>query len=309
MANETKPSDLNTEATWWVEPRSPLAFRTGRVGIHGSAGKEVFEFPVPGTIAGAVRAAYADANDWNFTDPHDHTSLVESIKIHGPLLARQTLRGDGLEVYFPKPSDAVYLSDPDDKVCTAYPVKPSPDEGCDLPHLALIPAVLDATALAKPVRGPAFWSAAMMRCWLQGSVVTSTPEQCGVEAPPTAVRTHVQMNRARRAHEDEGLFESAGLDFAPPAKRSNDDERIAGWDDRQYGMLVRTTMRYDLQQTIDGCVRRVGADGRTAYFCASDHWPVLPPELAVALGGLKKGDWFRLVLATPAIFKNGWLPG
>lgn len=214
MPNETKAPEFKTDATWFIEPRSPLVFRTGRVGLHGSAGKEVFDFPVPGTVAGAVRAAYADANDWNFTKTDDHKRLVESVAVHGPLLASQPLTGGELTVVFPKPADAIYIKDPAtgrSSVYTAYPQTPVPDEGCDLPHPDLLPVVLDASALAKPIEGPAFWDKSAIKGWLLGADFISAPEQCGMAAPSMAVRTHMQMDRERRANKDGGLFESAGI--------------------------------------------------------------------------------------------------
>jgi CRISPR-associated protein Cmr3 len=308
--NDDKASDSKIAATWWIEPRSPLVFRTGQVGLHGSAGKEVFDFPVPGTIAGAVRAAYADANDWDLAQEADHRRLVESIEVQGPILASERLQGDGLKVFFPKPADAVYLKESDaETVCTAFPerVGTTTDENCDLPHGDLQPVVLDANVLAKPITGPEFWTQDLMELWLLGEKVVSKPEECGVATPPRAIRIHVQMDRERRTHKDEGLFESAGLDFAPRVDKNSPAGSI--WDHRQYGMLVKTSVGKDLPKGIAGRVRRVGADGRTAYFASTSGWPTIPDKLREALNALKPGSTFRLVLVTPAIFTHGWRLG
>ncbi len=309
MSNEMARATEKTETAWVIEPRSPLVLRTGRVGINGT-GKVSFDFPMPGTIAGATRAAFADANNWDF-EVRGHRALVEAIEVHGPLLARQNVEKGALELFFPKPADAVYLQDRargSAWVYTAYPVEPAAGEGCDLPHSGLLPVVLDAEVLAKPVDGPAFWDEQTMTRWLLGDEFASNPDQCGQSAPPNAVRTHVQMNRERRAHEDEGLFESGGPDFAPRAIRTSRDGCAAGWDYWQYAMLVHTGS-VGLAETIEGAVRRIGADGRTAYFTGSNAWPRIPNDLARGLDGLRPGSVFRLVLATPAVFSAGWIPG
>ncbi|MDD5033358.1 MAG: type III-B CRISPR module-associated Cmr3 family protein [Methylococcaceae bacterium] len=300
------PNDAVSQQTWWIEPRSPLVFRTGRVGLNGNAGRNLYAFPLPGTVAGAVRAAYADANGWFEREgmKDSHEDLVRAISVEGPLLASQALEGGGLKVYFPKPADAVYLKNGSlVQLRKARPQPLGPGEGCDLPHPKLEPVSLDTPELVKPIEFLPFWHPHIMEKWLLGEQLPEKdPESWGKCPLPQSLRTHVQIDRARRAHKDEGLFESAGLDFAPRLQQIKTDPH---WD-HQYGLLVRATVGESLGEAIHGHVGRFGADGRTARFASANEWPAIGEKLSKALSALKPGSRFRLVLVTPAIFQHGW---
>lgn len=61
----------------------------------------------------------------------------------------------------------------------------------------------------------------------------------------------------------------------------------------------------------DGCLRCVGGERRPAWIArcpaATDPWPGYPEALRQAFAQPSQG--LRLVLATPALFDNGWRPG
>jgi len=293
---------MNT--TVLLAPRSPLVFRPG-TRFDASGGEAMASLPPPGTIAGAIRAAVADALDLPLERDADHASLLERIAVQGPLLVQG--RGSDSQVYLPRPADAVYLQSGDPQTPRLLPATPRrlPENAgaCDIPT-GLMPVFVDGEAQAKRVSGPACWSLLAMVAWLMNG---AGPGGRSVTAlPPVDRRSHVAIDPRTLAHDEGRLFRTAGLDFG--ARR----QRGTGFDNAAWGLLTRIsdTEGTDLTPALHGAVRRVGADGRGARLLAdAGAWPALDPMLAAALSQLKAGDCFRIALATPAIFADAWRPG
>lgn len=292
-----------------LAPRSPLIFRLGKP-FGATGGGDAFGFPPPATIAGALRAHLADELNLPLHPPKDHEAdhraLRERLRVKGPLLVHGY--GSDAEVYFPRPADAVYLR-------TKHPAEPrlvramprairNDGEGCDLPD-ALLPVCLDADDNDKRADVPGFWSALAMGAWLSNGGGPS--KNLMASLPPLDLRTHVGIDRKTLANDNGRLFQSAGLDFGPRRIDSSDKY----FEQRGWGLLTQLadTQGADLAQ-LDGGVRRLGADGRSARLkVLTGVWPLIPRELVAALETLTLGGYLRLVLATPAIFTAGWRPG
>ena len=88
-----------------LAPRSPLVFRTGKP-FGATGGGDAMGFPPPATIAGALRAQYADTFNVALNNPADHENLQKHVSVKGPLLMHG--KGSEAQVYFPCPTDAVY---------------------------------------------------------------------------------------------------------------------------------------------------------------------------------------------------------
>lgn len=95
--------------SYFIDPKAPLLFGDGRP-FGATECAETLPFPLPSTVAGAMRTAYAEQRGMAFAGSRE---TLLSLPIAGPLLASRSLanpQGD-LEVYLPKPADAVYLQD------------------------------------------------------------------------------------------------------------------------------------------------------------------------------------------------------
>lgn len=280
--------------TYLIRPQAPLVFRTGRP-FGATGGGETLPFPLPGTVAGALRTAWAEQQPQR----PDYAALRETLcaaAVAGPLAA--VVEADGrIEPLLPRPVDALYLgSGAETGVWRLLPGELPPGSGCDLPA-GLLPVLLDAQApKGKPAKeAPAFWRAAVMADWLSGKPLPAALADHGLPALPIETRTHVAMRPDTWASDSGRLFQSAGLDFG--ARRRTEG---GGWQERSHALLARSTL------AIEPAMRRLGGEGRLAHLAPAAVWPQPPAGLFEAIVGQKQ---LRLILATPASFAAGWRPG
>ncbi len=281
--------------SYLIEPRSPLVFRSARPFGAGGGG-DTLSFPLPSTVAGALRTAWAEQQGG--FDYHVRGTELLDMAVHGPLLGRRGADG-GVAALFPRPADALYLND--EGHTQAYRLAPEPlpaASGCDLPA-DLLPVALDPGApKGKPAKdAPAFWSLETMARWLAGVAPAGEPSTHGASALPQDVRTHVALDPETFGSDPGRLFQSAGLDFGPVRRKPDE----GGWTEHEYLLLARAG--FALHPTL----RRVGGEGRPARLVErTGAWPAPPARLAEAIA---KAGGLRLVLATPAVFAGGWKPG
>ncbi len=275
-----------------LEPQSPLVFRSGKPFATGGEG-DTLPFPLPSTLAGALRTAYAEATAQGApVDYRTRQSELLAVTVQGPLLARRSLAQDSIERLFPKPADAVYLN-------TLRRLKPGAlpsGAACDLPS-GLLPVFLETDDRGKQQPGPAFWGETAMQNWLQDQD-PGPLEPGGSASLPVDLRTHVGLNPATLAADAGRLFQSAGLDSGPlrnPTAR--------GWANHSHALLARISVN------LPTTWRRLGGDGRLVRVepLADADWPDdCPSSLKTAV---KSAKGLRLILATPALFTGGWKPG
>jgi CRISPR-associated protein Cmr3 len=195
---------------------------------------------------------------------------------------------------FPLPADLVKLAD------GFAPLKPlaAPSlvaDGRELPCAA----VLQTQKQTKP-EGGVYLSETGWQNHLAGQ--TPEPSTDAVKAAELHVRDPrlgIGLNADAGTVESGLIYTTEGYAFSPPAdpNRSEPSARpfsasgflvgIAGAD----GLLPETGML------------RLGGDGRSARYRRLDYQPPAPPLAAIARSGR-----FRLVLATPGLFADGWLP-
>ncbi|WP_446008871.1 type III-B CRISPR module-associated Cmr3 family protein [Candidatus Electrothrix sp.] len=310
MSNETKSS-----TAYLFEPKSPLVFRTGRP--FDQAGDPVsLDFPLPSTIAGACRTAIGDADNMDFSKD-GHT--LKNIPVHGPLAALITQ--DGAEPLFPKPEDAVYMrkdskkegrerNNRETEVLQLTPEYAGTDTWADLPE-GLLPIYPEKELTGKPYKNKdnaRWWCQARLTDWLLNNhkLKDITPESLGWSGPEQELRTHVQLESETLAAATGQLFQTNNLSFSPRQREEKD-----GWNTEQYGLLAR--LPDDNLKDIPEFFRRLGGEGRIARVeRRPEAWPGIPEALTSALGKLEQDKeirGIRLILATPALFANGWRPG
>jgi CRISPR-associated protein Cmr3 len=221
-------------SSYLIEPKAPLLFRDGRP-FGASELAETLPFPLPSTVAGALRAAYGERQRFDFANDKAKLLKLESL---GPLLAGFELDGAVATLYFPKPADAVYYQEEGGLVAAHLipgEIVDDAQEGTDLP-VSLHPLLLNHVKDEKPAKGAAFWTLDNTVSWLANASDAPIPaDAIGVGALPKEIRTHVGIDGNRLTNHDGALFQTAGLDFGP--RRKSDETR--GWECQSYGLLAR----------------------------------------------------------------------
>ncbi len=299
----TEKAPMNSTG-YFLRPLSPLVFRSGRpfgqADAHG--GGVGYDFPLPATVAGALRGAWVDALEHRLT-ANDQAML--DLEVHGALRARRahSARGETgpIQLFAPRPADAEYVA-LDRRggwdLQALVPASAAMGGGCDLPN-QLTPVMSDS--LAQPVDGPTDWSLNALAQWLACDL-GQLPGAQALGALPQAKRTHVAVDAGTLTSIESALFQSAGLDFDGAAA----EEGLVAW--------LRSRRRELDTSALDDRHVRLGADGRCAALQALGPQalsaPVeCPAPLADALDKLQAGDRFRLLLLTPACYlRNGWYP-
>lgn len=306
-----------TTTHYFIRPHSPLVFRSGRPfgAADDKGGEDQASFPLPSSVAGALRAAWVDGAG-HFVSAQDQTLL--RLHVQGPLLARRStphgtdgLRPANWQVYVPRPLDAIYQAPGNKGQCVLAQATPAPmPEGCGSNLPADLQPVM-SKARGKPQPGPAHWSLDAMAQWLGNELNELHPAQYGPHLPQ-AVRSHVVIDSGSLTGVDQGIFQTVGLDFG---SQPSEVGLLAGLHSATSMQKVGKSLPHLVPldtSAASGRMGRLGADGRAAQFEAlTDELPdtACPEWLQEKLDALKMGDSFRLVLITPACYlRNGWVP-
>ena len=286
-----------------IAPHDPVIARDGRpFGIGQGIRMKSLDWPYPSVLAGSLRTMLGKMNGGSFDERV--VELLKAVQISGPM---PLIKG---QIYLPAPKD-ILVNDADDKR-QAYAIRPMEmkvGEGCDLPE-EVIPAMLPESVQDdfKPAEVPFLWSLKMMTKWLtnpKGRSFDAPPHPDEIEAeesfqnlPEKEARTHVKIDPSRGASEDRMLFETIGLDLS--LNGQNDGIQLAARveSDSKFG---------DLAAKID-TFHSLGGERRLAHWETEEvqeGW-ICPDDVAKALEGKTR---IRMILATPAIFSHGWLPG
>lgn len=317
---KTGMRDVNNiqEANFFLEPLSPLVFRSGlpfgEVGDTGSAAGP--DFPLPGMIAGALRNAWCDATSYL---PRAEDNLISTLAVHGPLRCTRK-DNEAPKLWLPAPADARMLSTPKGiKLARLWPREACENNGCDLPHgLSMLRAVGD-NELEPP---PAWWSASAVATWLGAINVPCVGDNQSTLALPRAPRIHLAVDEDREAV-DGALFKTSAIDFTEPATGGG---QPGFWLRVRWPKTLKSPMP-GAPSVADGLTKlagqpwRVGADGGLAAFhrlpdtiMTETATAAYDPKqtfarLAAGLSELEVGDVIRMLLVTPACYmKNGWYP-
>lgn len=306
----------------WLEPLDVLLFRDSRPFTGGETHRARSLFPPsPLTLQGALRtflfAHHLKQRNLTFQDLADHlkgrrgshsedlSCLVEvlgdhqsfgRLRLRGPFLAR--LKNEGVELLFPAPFDLLKLT----------------KNGAT----GLIP--LQPLKEVVPVHWDGKWSQGLSPLWW--GPVEGSAQVKAQELPPTWISVRLLSDylagKLQGEHVKDGVY---------PAEAVCSREQRAGIKLQPGTRTVETGMLYTVeflrfhkdfgfvvQMEILGeehshwlaplkeGVLSLGGEARGCCFRVLGEETVLPtrPELGNA--------YFKLYLATPAVFKNGWLP-
>ena len=284
-----------------LSAKSPLLVGSGRpFGTTDEA--PTLAFPLPSTVAGALRGAWAHQEKWSFSVP----AVIDKLRgtqVSGPLLGKRR-DDDSVTLHVPRPADAVgfrFLGRGGAQVGRVTPVS-GITGGMNGPStLSPLGFTVDALNDGEPfeaVNLGAFWSMRTMARWLLDAPTQLPLDELDITGPlPIDTRTHVEIVPGRRTARDEHLFQTQGLDFGPAW-----DETTQRWSDEEAVLMAQIDASLEpALRTFGGRSRVVGVEPAPAGV-----WPtVCEPGLSGALGGKR---WFKLHFLTPALFKHGWYP-
>jgi hypothetical protein len=304
-----------------LRPLSPLIFRRGvEFGDDaGADGSEVHAMPLPATVAGAVRAAWADGADWCFGGPEDHAALRECITVSGPLLVRTAVDGDpGISgVMVPMPADAVALQreasdgSRDIQYRAMRPWRSDTGSGTDLPH-GLCP--VDGFGLERygdmVDAPPQLWALDNVIRWLLNPEPSERGDQ-GAPMPPLQMRPHVALDEDKVGI-NERFYSSTEIDFGA---MSHGYGNPFGWVSWRYDLLVDVAVEGRCASTgnveaLQGRARTLGAEGRACHITSapSELWAAGSASFEPDTKILEKHRMLRVMLVTPALLRGGWIP-
>jgi CRISPR-associated protein Cmr3 len=321
-----------------VTPHDPVISRDGRpFGTGQRMGS--LDWLYPSVLAGSLRTILGNIAQADFSK-QETIDALKNVEISGPF----PLWND--RIFLPAPKDIIVKEEEGKdgiKKRYAYAIQPTKirdDEGCDMPFPkgVLCPAMLPILDEFKPAEIPAFWSVDKMIEWLKSPngkcfLAPPGPQKQGKiktigEFLPNSqkdTRTHVRIDPKLGSTEDEMLFRTVGLDLSLKGRsqgiqlavRVETEGALLG--DKSLGALVAEL----------DCFGTIGGERRLA------HWMAEKPEKQANSAGMqsqasegsqigwnfskkisesldkqKNGNKrVRLVLATPAVFSQGWLPG
>ncbi len=289
-----------------ISGRDPLVARDSRPFGAGQGNRmRSSGWLTPSVVAGSFRTALAKAAGRGF----DSTTQDELLKME----VAGVLPLAGSELYLPTPNDCVL--DDRGRVFRARPENLKEGEGADWPAEGLRPVLLDATDDFKPEAGPAFWPLSRYVEWLTGNKVDPrNPDFLG--AAVADLRDHVSLDPDSGAAKEGLLFTTAGIGSRamPRQERSSGPAKPTGVPRRECFAEIELAARVE---NVPGWGEQalaklsvwhpLGGERRLAHWRIAKNekaWEC-PPTVQQALG---KTDKIAMILASPAIFRDGWKP-
>ena len=287
-----------------ITPIDPIISRDARKFVAGSP-MHSLNWLSQSVIAGAVRTKLWKASE--DPDSNETLNILRKIKVRGsfPILKEK--------IYFPRPLDIVKSSE------DIYQIKPVPmpeNSGANMPLEGLQPAMpINIKNDFKPEKLNLFWSRNLMLKWLEHGGSLRNPcapceggegheverglfseenfifnENETLAAPSFDERIHVCIDPLTGTSKTGNLFSTTGLDFIRKDEKTFTNEQIS--------IDINNN---ELQEEF---IVPLGGERRLAKFtrCQEDEalWSCPISEL---------GKNLRIIMATPGIFDNGWLPG
>lgn len=287
-----------------VTPNDPLVARDGRP-FGAGQGNRMRGLPwlLPSVVAGSFRTALVKAGSGDFSC--DVPQRLMQIAVAGLFPVHNG------QLYLPAPNDAVLAPDKKEPLR----VVPQPiTVGCDLPEDGLRPVMLSEAQAGedfKPAEVPAWWPVDNYAEWLLGKGVSF--DSSFLRGPLQETRDHVCLDAERGAAAEGQIFATAGLNVTRLPRFGVDGSRPLHERLAEITLSGRITIpasetAFKIGQQF-GIWHPLGGERRMV------HWQ---QEAAVTTGwncpagirsALATATKVRMVLATPAVFKDGWKPG
>ncbi|MBI5962261.1 MAG: type III-B CRISPR module-associated protein Cmr3 [Chloroflexi bacterium] len=286
---------------WIIMPRDPLIFRDGRpFTADPGAQASSLPFPLPATIAGAVRTMTGTDQATGVFDSGRIPELLRK-NLRGPLLVELNDQGLVGDLLLPAPSDALIIkSDHDGEIKRLWlqPLATGGDEHVNLDHLAV-------TGPAQSFKGKAYPSSPRYWRWEQYEKWLSCPQNetidnlsvLGINGPTTQNRIHTSIAHGTQTGIPGALFQTNGLEFIHNA---DEPELTDLANASNLALVVETDAQFP------NGLGYLGGEHRIVNWKTSTHgYPICPATLR---DQIKKAKACRVILLTAAFFENGYLP-
>jgi len=291
----------------------PIIARDGRpFGVNQGRRMRGLPWPLPSVVAGSFRTALVKASsDTGFSG--DVPERLKKIAVAGVFPVYDE------ELYLPAPGDALAEPTDDKKIKTVHRVVPSAcPGGCDFPDgLPLQPVVLPKNVEDfKPIEPPAWWPLTKMVEWLTATEkVEYVPDwltEKFLNQPIQQLRDHVQLDAELGASAEGLLFATSGLHVSHlPRHGAKANDRKIPFEERFAQITLSARVDFgdsDWQGTERLSWHPLGGERRLVHWASAGTQKLweCPGEVKERLANATR---IRMVLATPAIFANGWKPG
>lgn len=291
-----------------VTPRDPVIVRDGRP--FGTGGRmKPLSWPTPSLVAGSLRSILGLRRNGGGVFDEELVWAVLNLSMAGPLGY-----ADG-KLWLPAPRDIVcFIKEGKPDYMTLRPKRMADGEDCNLPHPSLLPLAVDVDVKSEPCAP--LWSMEKLSQWLLSPLGKSFAVPNGADVfgedfgplPARSARSHTAIDPNTLAAEESNLFETVGLDFERVKREENGRRQF---HEKPLELVIRIARADSFAPelgTLD-CLYPLGGERRLARWRAlsgiDELWHC-PADLKKALS---KATQLRMVLATPAIFTGGWLPG
>lgn len=283
--------------------RDPIVSRDGRPFGAGKGNRmRGLDWLLPSVIAGALRTTLGTSAGRDFS-----TAIAEEllqVEIAGPFPLVQE------RLYFPAPDDCVVH--PKLGPLRAAP-QPLNSGGCDWQAAGLRPVGLtekQAPKDFKPEQTPAWWPEERLAAWLIDDDKFEFNKYNFLCAAEKVERTHVKLNTDSGAAEEGALFTTAALALTALPRYGLDakEPRSCRFTDIHLAVRVRASGWCGEAAIKLDALYPLGGERRLVHCRATadtDAWSC-PQKIREALG---MTSHVRMILATPAIFRDGWKPG
>ncbi|MDR3020659.1 MAG: type III-B CRISPR module-associated protein Cmr3 [Treponema sp.] len=283
-------------STFVITPIDPIISRDSRpFGAISGARVRSLDWIVPSVVCGTLRTI-AGKIAGGF---EGELGKLKAVNVTGPFLEKEGI------IYFPRPLDFVKS----DK--QSYTIRPGKIKygGTDMPIAGLLPSFIQGMKAEdedfKPSKIPAFWSLDAMSKWLSEDEQFELNSGNCLDSPEKDERVHVSIDPESGSSEEGKLFSTKSLDFKN-SEGKGDSKKIS-----QLRIVIRAeTEDARYSKIIDeiSTLHPMGGERRLTEWsqigAGNKFW--IPPE---GLEHKIKNSSLRMILATPAIFANGWLPG
>lgn len=288
---------------WIIEPRDPLIVRDGKpFSATPGARASSLPFPYPSTTTGTVRTlAGSNAEGVFEAQAKDMIKLAVS----GPLLVELDEAGQISDWLMPAPADALLQLNEATGQVIRQRLVPLAFNGArtDLNSKYHIVGMVKPDPHKPYGIAPRFWRWSAFKEWLLqppdeknkgGEILTI---DLGHSGPSPETRTHLKINPLSQTAEEGFLFQTRGIEFTHVNKPQQPFREVP----RRLGLAVAT------DATIRGGVASLGGERRAAFWRESFQ-PLIPDCPAELPKRIAQDRYCRVVLLTPAIFKDGWQP-
>ena len=279
-----------------IKPIDPIVCRDSRpFGVDQGNRMYCMNWPSPSMLAGSLRTLIGKCFiGESIADTFDIDAL-KRIMITGPFACV------GNELFFQTPFDlvAVGASKDAEEIAAFDSIRPETlreNEGinCVLGDIRIQPSIRQHLKKDTfPVKNAQFLSNREMDTWLQDLYPSKAIKKQDIRIAKEE-RTHVAIDNERASAEESMLFSSEALDFSKDISLSLKAET----QDADYADMIKKI----------NCTHSLGGERRLArwqYSTKIDGWQ----PSADLKTRLKTSCCLRMILATPAIFSNGWYPG